>query len=106
MPKPERPPGWDKGDKDGWGDGDKPPGQEEEMAISIDSTTNMTIIDAAEATTGWTFSGITKTAVSTASREGTNCVGGQVALNSFGYGYHTHGSSVNMTTAGNDGSYR
>ncbi len=75
------------------------------MAISIDSTTNLNTIDAAEATTGWTFSGITKTATSTASREGTNCIGGQVALNSFGYAWHTHGSAINMTTAGNERVY-
>lgn len=75
------------------------------MAISIDSTTNLHIIDQAESTTGWTFSGITKTATSTASREGTNCVGGQVPLNSYGYAWHTHGSSINMTTAGNERVY-
>jgi hypothetical protein len=75
------------------------------MAISVDSTTNLTTIDAAEATTGWSFSGITKQATSTSSREGTNCIGGQVALNSYGYAYHTHGSSVNMTTAGNERVY-
>lgn len=75
------------------------------MAISIDSTTNLNLIDAAEATTGWSWSGITKTATSTNSREGTNSVGGQVPLNSYGYGWHTHGSSVNMTTAGNERVY-
>lgn len=75
------------------------------MALSVDSTTNLNLIDAAEATTGWSFSGITKTATSSASREGTNCVGGQVALNTHGYAYHTHGSSVNMTTAGNERVY-
>ena len=75
------------------------------MAISIDSTTNLNLIDAAEATTGWSFSGITKTATSTSSREGTNCVGGQVALNTYGFAYHTHGTSVNMTTAGNERVY-
>ena len=75
------------------------------MAISVDSTTNLNLIDAAEATTGWSFSGITKTSTSSASREGTNCVGGQVANNSYGYAWHTHGSSVNMTTAGNERVY-
>jgi|GEM_PF-1840554 len=75
------------------------------MALSVDSTTNLNLIDAAEATTGWSFSGITKTATSTASREGTNCVGGQVALNSFGYAWHTHGSSVDMTVSGNERVY-
>jgi hypothetical protein len=75
------------------------------MALSIDSTTNLNLIDAAESLTGWTFSGITKTALSTASREGTNCVGGQVANASFGYAYHTHGSAINLTTAGNERVY-
>ena len=75
------------------------------MAISIDSTTNLNLIDAAEATTGWSWSGITKTATSSNSREGTNCVGGQVAISTYGYGWHTHGSSVNMTTAGNERVY-
>ena len=75
------------------------------MAISVDSTTNLNLIDAAEATTGWSFSGMTKTALSTASREGTNCIGGQVALSTYGYAYHTHSTSVNMTTAGNERVY-
>ncbi|GAF70301.1 unnamed protein product, partial [marine sediment metagenome] len=74
------------------------------MAISIDSTTNLTIVDQAESTGGWSFSGITKTATSGASREGTNCVGGQVSNASFGYAWYTI-SSVNMTTAGNERVY-
>lgn len=75
------------------------------MALSIDSTTNLNLIDAAESLTGWSFSGITKTALSTASREGTNCVAGQVPNASFGYAWHTHGSSVDVTTAGNERIY-
>lgn len=75
------------------------------MALSVDSTTNLHIIDSAESLTGWSFSGISKTGLSTASREGTNCVGGQVANNSYGYAWHTHGSSVDMTTAGNERMY-
>jgi len=75
------------------------------MAISIDSTSRLNLIDAAESTTGWTFSGITKTALSTIRREGTNSIGGQMAASSFGYAWHTHGSSVNMTTAGNERVY-
>jgi len=34
VPKPDRPPGWDEGKKEGW-DGDTPPGQEEDMALTI-----------------------------------------------------------------------
>jgi hypothetical protein len=75
------------------------------MAVHIDSTTNLHLIDAAESLTGWSWSGITKTAISTFSREGTNSVGGQVAINTFGFGYHTHGSSINLTTAGNERVY-
>lgn len=75
------------------------------MAISIDSTTNLNLIDAAEATTGWSFSGMTKTATSSSSREGTNCIGGQVADNAFGYAYHTHGSAIDLTAAGNERVY-
>lgn len=73
------------------------------MALSV--ALNLNLIDAAEATTGWSFSGITKTATATNSREGTNCVGGQVPVSSFGYAWHTHGSSINMTTAGNERVY-
>jgi len=75
------------------------------MALSIDSTTNLHIIDQAESLTGWTFNGISKTSLSSASREGTNCVGGQVSNASYGYAYHTHSSSVNMTTSGNERVY-
>ena len=74
------------------------------MAISIDSTTNLQEVHDAETDTGWSFSGITKTSTSSASREGTNCVGGQVANASFGYAWYTI-SSVNMQTAGNERVY-
>ena len=74
------------------------------MVLAV-SLTNLNLIDAAEVTTGWSFSGITKTALSIASREGTNCIGGQVANASFGYAWHTHGSPVNMTTSGNERVY-
>lgn len=73
------------------------------MALTV--TKNLNDIDAAEGTAGWTFSGISKTATSSNSREGTNCIGGQVANASFGYAWHTHGSSINMTTAGNERVY-
>ena len=75
------------------------------MALSVDSTTNLHIIDSAEATTGWSFSGISKTGTNSNSREGSNCIGGQVPNASYGYAWHTHGSSVNMTTTGNERVY-